>query len=95
MRCARCAASLVDIRETVPYVGPHGYVVELRDVQALRCGACGTGQLMVPGLRVLDVLIRVLAAEQPHRTPQLAFRNGSWRVVAWSTGDGAPTGAAV
>ena len=79
---------------TVLYVGPHGYVVELCDVKALRCGGCGTGQLVVPGLRALDVLIRLLAVEQPHRTPQLAFRNGSWRVVAWSTGDGVPPGAA-
>jgi hypothetical protein len=95
VRCARCAATVVEVRETVPYIGPHGYVVELRDVQALRCGVCGTGQLVVPGLRALDVLIRVLAVEQPHRTPQLAFRNGSWRVVGWSTRDGVLPGAAV
>jgi hypothetical protein len=87
MPCRRCGGVIVEALETFPYVGPRGYVVELRDVHARRCVTCGVGDWQLPALRALDVLIRVLASEQPHRTPQLVFKNESWRVAAWSIGE--------
>jgi hypothetical protein len=84
MHCRRCGGALLTVTETLPYVGPGEYVVKLRDVGSLRCSACRARHLHVPDLRALDVLIQALAREQPRRTPQLAFRDGHWRVAAWS-----------
>jgi hypothetical protein len=54
MPCQRCGGAIVDARETLPYVGPHEYVVDLRDVRSLRCSACGRSSLQVPALEALD-----------------------------------------
>ena len=93
--CSRCGATVAEKRETLPYVGPGQYIVELRDVRSVRCNNCGAGHLQIPELRALDVLIRALSREQPERTPRLGFQNGRWRVVAWSEDADASSGEAV
>jgi hypothetical protein len=91
MPCTRCGGVIVEALETFPYVGPRGYVIELRDVRARRCAMCGVGDWQLPAVRSLDVLIRSLAIEQPRGTPQLVFKNDGWRVVASSIdGDETP-----
>ena len=92
MHCHRCGGAVLEVRATLPYVGPGEYVVELHDVQSLRCSACRMARLQVPELQALDVLIRALAREQPRRTPQLTFRDGHWRVAAWSADEDRPPG---
>jgi YgiT-type zinc finger domain-containing protein len=82
MRCHRCGGALVEVRETVPYVGPGPCVVELRDVRALRCTACGHVELDVPEPRRLDTLVRTLGSECLPYTPTLIFDDGRWRIVA-------------
>ena len=82
MRCRRCGGVLVETLETFPYIGPQCYLVELRDVDTIRCAMCGVGEWHVLELQALDILIRVLATEQPHGIPQLVFKDHRWRVVA-------------
>jgi len=92
MHCHRCGGAVLEAHKTLPYVGPGEYIVELRDVQSLRCSACRASIRQVPDLHALDVLIRTLAKERPRRT-QLAFRDGRWRVAAWSSiADDLPSG---
>jgi YgiT-type zinc finger domain-containing protein len=81
-RCQRCGGALLELRETVPYVGPGPCVVELRDLRALTCTACGHGELDVPERRRLDTLVRTLRSESLSHTPTLTFEDGRWRVVA-------------
>jgi len=81
-RCQRCGGALLELRETVPYVGPGPCVVELRDLRALTCSACGHGELDVPERRRLDTLVRTLRSESLSYTPTLAFEDGRWRIVA-------------
>ena len=81
-RCQRCGGALLELRETVPYVGPGPCVVELRDLRALTCTACGHGELDVPERRRLDTLVRTLGSESLSYTPTLTFEDGRWRVVA-------------
>jgi hypothetical protein len=73
---------LVEVRETVPYVGLGPCVVELRDVRALKCTACGHVELDVPEPRRLDTLVRTLRSESLPYTPTLIFDDGRWRIVA-------------
>jgi hypothetical protein len=73
---------LVELRETVPYVGPGPCVVELRDLRALRCTACGHGELDVPERRRLDMLVRTFRTEGLSYTPTLTFEDGRWRIVS-------------
>lgn len=81
-RCQRCGGALIELRETVPYVGPGPCVVELRDLRALTCTACGHGELDVPERRRLDTLVRTLRSESLPYTPSLVFEDGRWRIVA-------------
>jgi hypothetical protein len=73
---------MIELRETVPYVGPGPCVVELRDVRAVRCSACWHGELDVPERRRLDTLVRTLRGESLPYTPTLIFDDGRWRIVA-------------
>jgi hypothetical protein len=57
-------------------------VVELRDVRALRCTACGHGELDVPERRLLDILVRTLRTESLPYTPTLMFEEGRWWIVS-------------
>ncbi len=81
-RCQKCGGALAEMRETVPYVGPGPCVVELRDLRALTCTACGHGELDVPERRRLDTLVRTLRSESLPYTPTLTFEDGRWRIVA-------------
>jgi len=81
-RCQRCGGALLELRETVPYVGPGPCVVELRDLRALTCTACGHDELDVPERRRLDTLVRTLRSESLSYTPTLTFEDGRWRIVA-------------
>jgi len=38
----------------------------------------------VPDLPALDRVIRRLARDEPLRSPELEFREGSWQVARWS-----------
>src|SRR5262245_14299290 len=80
-RCHRCGGALVELRETVPYVGPGPCVVQLRDLRALRCSACGHSELNVPERQRLDLLVRTLRTESLPYTPTLTFDEGRWRIV--------------
>jgi hypothetical protein len=80
-RCQKCGGALIEMRETVPYVGPGPCVVELRDLRALACKACGHGELDVPDRRRLDTLVRTLRSESLPYTPTLIFEEGRWRIV--------------
>ena len=82
MRCRHCGGVVVETLETFPYIGPPGYLVELRDVDTTRCAMCGVGAWHLPDLPALNVLIRALACDQPHAIPQLTFEGDRWRVVA-------------
>ena len=81
MACQRCGGDVVASRQTVPYVAAGPRVVELRDVRALRCSACGHLDLQLPDLPALDTLARCLFAEVADGAPQLAFEEGRWRVI--------------
>jgi hypothetical protein len=81
-RCQRCGGALIEMHETVPYVGPGPCVVELRDVRALTCSACGHGELDVPERRRLDTLVRTLRTECLAYTATLTFEDGRWQIVS-------------
>jgi phage FluMu protein Com len=81
MRCRHCGRAKDEARETVPYVGPGSRVVELRDMQVLRCTGCGQMSIEVPELRSLDTLVRCLVSELSGTLPQLTFDEGRWRIV--------------
>jgi hypothetical protein len=81
VRCRRCGGVVVETLETFPYIGPRVYLVELREVDTIRCAMCGVGEWHVPELQALDVLIRALATAQPHAIPQLTFKHDRWRIV--------------
>ena len=51
MRCRHCGGVVVETLETFPYIGPPGYLVELRDVDTTRCAMCGVGDLREMGVR--------------------------------------------
>jgi hypothetical protein len=79
--CQKCGGALTEVRETVPYVGPGPCVVELQDLRALTCKACGHGEVDVPDRRRLDTLVRTLRSESLPYTPTLIFEEGRWRIV--------------
>jgi hypothetical protein len=81
MRCRHCGGAKDEARETVPYVGPGTRVIELRDVQVLRCTACGQMSIELPEPRSLDTLVRCLASELSGALPQLTFDQGRWCIV--------------
>jgi uncharacterized Zn finger protein len=81
MRCRCCGEASDQARETVPYVGPGPRVVELRDVQVLRCTGCGQMSIELPQPQSLDVLVRCLASELSGTLPQLTFDQGRWCIV--------------
>jgi YgiT-type zinc finger domain-containing protein len=78
MPCKRCGGGLIETSESLPYIGPRGCLVELRDVRAIRCAICGVGEWHLPELQALDVLIRALAIEQPHGIPPLVYKHDHW-----------------
>ena len=90
MRCQRCGGRCTEIDEALPYVGPRAYVVTLRAVRSLRCTVCGRTDMHVPDLLALDRVIRRLARDEPLRSPELEFRDGTWQVAKWSS-DSQPT----
>jgi hypothetical protein len=61
----------VETQETLPYVGPGHYVVELRDVHVARCTGCTkmTIEVQVPEPRSLDTLIQCLGNEMSGPLP--------------------------
>jgi hypothetical protein len=81
MPCRHCGGAKDEARETVPYVGPGPRVVELRDVQVLRCTGCGRMSIEVPESRSLDTLVRCLVSELSGTLPQLIFDQGRWCIV--------------
>ena len=81
MRCRHCGGENDEARETVPYVGPVSRVVELRNVQVLRCTACGQMSIEVPEPRSLDTLVKCLALELSGTLPQLTFDQGRWCIL--------------
>ena len=80
-RCQKCGGALVEMRETVPYVGPGPCVVELRDLLSRVYAQLGE-VLNVPERRRLDTLVRTLRSESLPYTPTLTFEEGRWRIVA-------------
>jgi hypothetical protein len=81
MLCRRCGGASQEARETVSYVGPGARVVELRDVQVLRCTGCGQMSIELPESRSLDTLVRCLASELCGTLPHLTFDQGRWCIV--------------
>ncbi len=88
MHCGRCGGVLIEVRETVPYVGPGPCVVDLENVSALTCRACRRNNLQLPERRALDLLIRTLHTESAQGTYRLAFLSNRWRIVAMTQGLG-------
>jgi len=84
MRCQHCSRRRTETVETLPYVGPRAYVVTLCAVRTLRCIVCCRMDMHVPDLPALDRVIRRLARDEPLRSPELEFREGSWQVARWS-----------
>jgi hypothetical protein len=81
MRCDRCGAAIMEMQETLPYVGPGPYVVELRDVHIARCTGCTKMTIEVPEPRSLDTLIRCLGNEMSGPLPQLTYEQGRWCIL--------------
>jgi hypothetical protein len=81
MRCHRCGGAIVEMQETLPYVGPGTYVVELCDVHVARCTGCTKMTIDVPEPRSLDTLIRCLGNEMSGPLPQLTYEQGRWCIL--------------
>jgi hypothetical protein len=71
----------VETQETLPYVGPGPYVVELRDIHVARCTGCTKMTIEVLEPRSLDTLIRCLGNEMNGPLPQLAYEQGRWCIL--------------
>jgi hypothetical protein len=78
-RCKQCGGPCVQTFKSLPYIGPGPLAVELVDIEEWRCGWCGHGDVKVPQVGELNVLIRKLARKQLLRTPRLTFESGEWR----------------
>jgi hypothetical protein len=81
MRCQCCGGAIMEMQETLPYVGPGPYVVELRDVHIARCTGCTKMTIEVPEPRSLDTLIRCLGNEMCGPLPQLTYEQGRWCIL--------------
>ena len=81
MRCQRCGGAIMEMQETLPYVGPGPSVVELRDVHVARCTGCTKMTIEVPEPQALDTLIRCLGNELGGPPPQLTYEQGRWCIL--------------
>jgi hypothetical protein len=81
MRCRCCGGAVVEMLETLPYVGPGPCVVEVRDIHVARCTGCTKMTIEVPESQALDTLIRCLGNEMSGLLPQLTYEQGRWCIL--------------
>jgi hypothetical protein len=79
MRCRRCGGAVVEMQETLPYVGPGRYVVELCDVRVARCTGCTKVTMELPEPQALDTLIRCTPRSTRSRCRHRAMRQAAFR----------------
>jgi YgiT-type zinc finger domain-containing protein len=79
--CSTCGGRLVASTQTLPYIAPGPRVVELRDVPAWECVACGQVEVRLPERSGLERLVRTKVPVMADTVPQIAFKESRWRVL--------------
>jgi YgiT-type zinc finger domain-containing protein len=79
--CSTCGGQLAVSPQTLPYIAPGPRVVELCDVPAWECAACGQVEVRLPERAGLERLVRSSVPVMAETVPQIAFTESQWRVL--------------